>query len=507
MVRHLLFVSVLMTFAAAAAGEPRSFAEPLRPQYHFSPAAHWINDPNGLVYFKHEYHLFFQYNPQGDTWGHMSWGHAVSTDLVHWHELPVAIAEDERAMIFSGSIVVDEHDTSGFAAHGGTPLVAVYTAAEHRAGGLQSQALAYSNDRGRTWTKFVGNPVLDLGLRNFRDPKVFWYEPRHSWIMAAVYSDRHQVGLFSSPDLKHWTHLSDFGPAGATDGAWECPDLFELSVDGDAADARWVLKVDVFRSAVAAGSGTQYFVGRFDGQAFTQDTATEAQWVDYGMDFYAAETWANLRPDEHRSIWIAWMNSHHYAEQIPTAPWRGAMSVPRELRLHRDHGRIELIQSPVLELAALRGTRLLIAARTLGADPYRLPLPRGAGKAAEIIAEFSPQSAREFGLAVDVGGGERTRIGYDVATQSLFIDRSRSGKIPAPIFAERKAVALAPRDGLIRLHLLLDWSSIEVFADDGAVVMTEQLFPSPHSDRIEVYSEGGEALLRRLDFWPLRTAH
>ena len=407
-------------------------------------------------------------------------------------------------MIFSGSIVVDSHDSSGFGSPAAAPLVAIYTGAEHAAGGLQNQQLAYSLDRGRSWTKYAANPVLDQGSSSFRDPKVFWYAPGNTWIMAAVLSDRHQVALFSSADLKHWTHLSEFGPAGATDGAWECPDLFPLRVNGNAANLRWVLKVDVIRSAIAAGSGAQYFIGRFDGTEFHAET--DARWLDYGMDFYAAASWAHLPDAESRHVWIAWMNSHHYAQEIPTAPWRGAMTLPREVSLRSESGALNLLQAPVAALTELRGRHRRLGKLRLGEEPRRVPKPADDGKQLEILAQFAPQSAQEFGLKVFVGAGEETLIGYDVPSGMLFVDRSRSGKIPAPIFAERRAAPLAPRRGLIKLHIFLDRSSVEIFANDGERVMTEQIFASTGSDGIELYAKGGSARLQSLDLWELQSA-
>lgn len=503
--------AVLLVCGAMAAQDGATGNEPLRPRIHFSPARHWINDPNGLVYFDGEYHLFFQYNPQGDKWGHMSWGHAVSTDLLHWRELPLAIPEDDRYMIFSGSIVVDAHNSSGFARDQKPVLVAVYTGAQQGDNGRQNQQLAYSTDRGRSWSKYAGNPVLDLGLNSFRDPKVFWYEPNHVWIMVTVLSDRHQVAFFSSPDLKHWAHLSDFGPAGAADGAWECPDLIALPIDGDQARVRWVLKVDVFKSKIARGAGAQYFTGDFDGRAFVADGDPAnpvggplPQWIDYGMDFYAAASWGNL-PDPSRHIWIAWMNNHSYAQQTPTSPWRGAMSLPRELMLHNEGGALTLMQKPVMELQTLRTQHQTVAARDLGSTPFRLNLPSRNHDAVELIADLAAGSAREFGINVHVGDGQETRIGYDPAARQLFVDRARSGDIPAAVFAQRQSAPLELEEGRIHLHILVDASSVEVFADDGRRVLTEQVFPGPHSEGVEFYADGGHARLEHLQLWTLKS--
>ena len=256
---------------AAAPGVARAqaptYSETYRPQFHFTPAQNWMNDPNGLVYYKGEYHLFYQYNPFGDTWGHMSWGHAVSRDLVHWQHLPVAIPEQGDEMVFSGSAVVDYDNTSGFGTADNPAMVAIFTAAKP---GNQSQALAYSLDRGRTWTRYAGNPVLDIGSGEFRDPKVFWYAPEHKWVMAVSMAVERKIRLYSSPDLKHWTLMSDFGPANATGGVWECPDLFPLAVDGDPSKTKWVLVVNLNPGGIAGGSGAQYFVGDFDGTRFTR---------------------------------------------------------------------------------------------------------------------------------------------------------------------------------------------------------------------------------------------
>lgn len=244
--------------------------DPHRPAIHFSPDRHWVNDPNGPVWFEGRYHLFFQHNPHGDDWGNMSWGHAVSTDLLTWEERPVAIPFREREHIFSGSVVVDHANTSGFGRDGRTPLVAAYTGWDPVTG-VQSQSIAYSLDAGETWTLYAGNPVLDLGSREFRDPKVVWYPDGGYWVMAVVLATEHRVRFYRSDDLRSWTHLSDFGPANAVGGVWEMPDLYELPVDGDPDDTRWVLVVSLNPGGVAGGSGAQYFVGDFDGTRFVPD--------------------------------------------------------------------------------------------------------------------------------------------------------------------------------------------------------------------------------------------
>jgi fructan beta-fructosidase len=241
--RTLAATNALALASAALLGQsnslPPGYDQPYRPQYHFSPREHWTNDPNGLVYFEGEYHLFFQYNPFAEEWGHMTWGHSVSPDLVHWRELPPAIAEEGGIMIFTGSTVVDARNTSGFCSSGKPCLVAVYTGHTPGSKGrsaLQTQNLAYSNDRGRHWTKYKMNPVLDLHMADFRDPKVFWSRQTAEWVMLVSLPDEHKIRIYGSKDLKQWQALSDFGPAGATSGQWECPELFEVPVEGSKVD-------------------------------------------------------------------------------------------------------------------------------------------------------------------------------------------------------------------------------------------------------------------------------
>ena len=265
----LLAASLAMTLNSVAASSPANYSEPFRPQFHFTPEKNWMNDPNGLVYYEGEYHLFYQYNPFGNTWGHMSWGHAISPDMVHWKHLPLALPEADGVMIFSGSAVVDWKNTSGFGQDGQPPMVAIYTG-YRSSDNLQFQCVAYSNDKGRTWTKYAGNPVINLNSQNFRDPKVQWYEPGKSWLMTVSLSAEHKVRFYGSKDLKTWTLLSEFGPAGGTAGVWECPDLFQLPVQGTD-EKRWVLAVNMNPGSIAGGSGGQYFVGQFDGTRFTAD--------------------------------------------------------------------------------------------------------------------------------------------------------------------------------------------------------------------------------------------
>jgi sucrose-6-phosphate hydrolase SacC (GH32 family) len=296
------------------------FGEKSRPQFHFTPKRNWMNDPNGLLYYKGEYHLFYQYNPKENIWGNMSWGHAVSSDLQGWEELAVAIPCTDDAGIFSGSAVIDHENTSGFGSKENPAMVAVYT--EHKNDkSSQSQCLAFSHDNGRTFTKYEGNPVLDLQISNFRDPKVQWVDGQ--WLMTIALPDLHQISFYSSPNLKEWTHLSNFGPAAEIGGCWECPDLFKLN-------NKWVLIVSLNPGGYQTGSGTQYFIGDWNGKEFIADD-TKTRWLDYGRDNYAGVTF-NDAPEGKR-IFIGWMSNWEYAHNVPTDPWRSAMTLPRELSL------------------------------------------------------------------------------------------------------------------------------------------------------------------------------
>jgi levanase len=315
----LAAIATVATGEAASTAEPAPYTEQYRPQFHYTPAKNWMNDPNGLVFYQGEYHLFYQHNPSGNQWGNMSWGHAVSPDLVHWTELPVAIPQDDQEMIFSGSAVIDTNNTSGFGTKDNPAMVAVYTRLD-KATGVQAQALAYSTDRGRTFTKYAGNPVLDIGSRDFRDPKVFWYEPGHEWIMSVALSAERKVRFYRSSDLKKWEHLSDFGPAGATGGVWECPDLFPLPVDGDKKQTKWVLLVNMNPGGIAGGSANQYFTGTFDGKRFVSDDkpyvaptgrdigsfddGTYGGWTPDGTAFGTAPATGNLPGQGGVSDWV-----------------------------------------------------------------------------------------------------------------------------------------------------------------------------------------------------------
>jgi fructan beta-fructosidase len=463
-----------------------------------------MNDPNGLVFHDGEYHLFHQANPFGNAWGHMSWGHAVSRDLVRWAHLPVAIPEEGGVMIFSGSAVADPRNTTRFGQAGSIPLVAVYTG-HHAESGIQDQNLAYSLDRGRTWRKYAGNPVLDDGSRDFRDPKVFWHEPDACWIMAVALAAERKIRFYRSPDLIRWERTGEFGPAGPAAGAWECPDLFELPVEGGSGAARWVLHVNVNAGAPAGGSGGLYFTGDFDGAAFTAGDSGRAEWTDYGPDFYAAVSWEGVPGADGRRIWIGWMSNWAYAGDVPTSPWRGGMTLPRSLALRRAGNGFLLVQRPVRELEGLRrgGRRregVLIRAGDglldLGADP---------SGGLEVEAAFRVRSPGSFGFRWKAGAMD-CRLGYDPARRRLFVDRRLSGPDSvAPGFPALHEAPLDPENGLVRIHAYFDRTSIEVFGNGGARCLTALVFPPPGRGRLGLFSEAGEVEVERLDVWGMKS--
>jgi sucrose-6-phosphate hydrolase SacC (GH32 family) len=662
----IAFVSLTTTFSTHAAAP--SYREPWRPQFHFTPATNWMNDPNGMVFYDGEYHLFYQYNPWGIKWGHMSWGHAVSKDLVRWEHLPVALYEENDVMIFSGSAVVDWKNSSGFGKDGMPPMVAIYTG-HYTKKPLQNQHIAYSNDRGRTWTKYAGNPVLDIGAQDFRDPKVLWHEPTKRWVMTIAWPVERKVRFYSSPNLKDWTHLSDFGPAGSTTGIWECPDLFPLRVEGKRGAEKWALIVNVGSGAPAGGSGCQYFVGDFDGRQFTLDasypkpqpefvppgkvladfegndyrdwrttgtafgdapargkfsdqqdvdgfrgrrlvntffggdrsegtltspefelthnhlsfligggnhagktclnllvegrivrTATGAAaerlawkswdvrelrgkkatleivdahpggwghinvdhilladaparpatqpalWADFGPDFYAAVSWSDIPKRDGRRLWIGWMSNWQYANDVPTTPWRSAMSIPRELNLRETPDGLRLVQQPVRELSKLRDKRYRLRNATLAEANEWLGKLKLDSPLLELAVEFDPATSAEGAtLRFTTGAKESTAVRWK-QNGELVLDRTQSGRADFhPRFATTHSAPLRPAVGNT-LRAFLDTSSLELIAGGGETSLTALILPAAGVPRLQFEAGTATTRLRRVEIWELRSA-
>lgn len=662
-------VFVAFVQAGQALGEPvRAYAQPFRPQYHFTPERNWMNDPNGLVFYRGEYHLFYQYNPFGDKWGHMSWGHAVSRDLVRWRHLPVALPEADGVMIFSGSAVVDSQNSSGFGSRRHPPLVAIYTA-RRNSDNRQAQSVAFSLDRGRTFTQYAGNPVIDIQSSDFRDPKVFWHAPTKRWIMVVALAADRQVSFYGSRDLKRWTHLSDFGPAGSTRGVWECPDLFPLKAPGGRGETRWVLIVSVSAGSPAGGGGTQYFIGDFDGGRFIEQapgaasastagpggrlladfegdtygdwvatgeafgsgpaggtlawqnpvsnfrgrrlvnsylngdqpqgtltsppfeitgdylnfligggahagrtcmnlvvdggavrTATgadderlawtawdvrefrgksavlqivdaesgswghinvdqivlsdeparpeapKALWTDYGRDFYAAVSWSDIPPRDGRRLWLGWMSSPQYAQEVPTSPWRSALSLPRELRLVETSQGLRLAQQPVRELASLHQSHSRFQGGSVAAANEWARRHRIGGDCFELDLQLTRGTAGRVGVHLLKNEREKTTLEADFDRGEICLDRTRSGNIGFhPAFAGRYRAPLPAGSKPLRLRVFVDACSIEVFAGDGESVLTSLVFASQTARELEFFSSAAALRVGEVRFWRLKS--
>ncbi|MBN3790678.1 glycoside hydrolase family 32 protein [Burkholderia sp. Ac-20353] len=497
--------------AAATCDTPPEHGTPQwRPALHYTPQRNWMNDPNGLVYVNGRYHLFYQYNPVGHDWGNMSWGHATSTDLVHWREQPVALRANATEQIFSGSIVADTRNTSGLGAPGDAPLVALYTsvydAGSGHAPGTQAQSLAYSVDHGATWRPYAHNPVLTLEpeSKQFRDPKVSWYAPGGYWLMTTVVADAHVVKLYRSDDLIHWAFLSDFTLPGVPhDGTlWEMPDLVPLPLDDDPKRIRWVMIVNVNPWSIAGGSGSMYFVGDFDGRTFTPERVAPAgsdpaqfRWVDHGADFYAAGTFSGA-PGA-RPVAIAWMSNWDYAAKMPTAPWRGAMTLPRALALKTIDGEPRLVVTPAPAFDAWADGRPAMHLGDLSVTSALRELPAATrGTVQRITLTLVPHGATRAGLVVrrSADGATGTRIVYDTAQQTLTLDRSQSGESNfSTAFSRQHIVNLPLQDGRLPLEIVVDRGSVEVFAGGGRTAITDLIFPPGDADRIAVFAEHGGA--------------
>ncbi len=427
-------------------------AETYRPQFHFSARTNWLNDPNGLVWCAGEYHLFFQHNPHGREWGNMTWGHAVGTDLVHWTQLEDALAPDALGTIFSGSAAVDWTNSAGFGKGGEAPIVALYTAAGGTSPESQgkpfTQCLAYSTDRGRTFTKYAGNPVLPHVAGENRDPKLVWHAPSARWIVA-LYLEGERFALYSSPDLKSWTQLQEL----VVPGCSECPDFFEMPVAGEASSRAWVF---------TAANG-HYLVGGFDGKRFVPEGAPLR--ADWGRNFYAVQTWSDLPAADGRRIQIAWMNGGKY----PRMPFNQQMSFPCELTLRRTPEGLRLFRAPVREIESLRGATHAATDLALhGARPLE-----AAGDLFDLELEIAPGDASGVGLR-----WREETIAYS----------PRTGELDC-----LGCSAALPLDGgRLKLRVLIDRTSIEVFGRRPGRSFSSCFLPRGKRG-LELFAEGGTA--------------
>ncbi|SDZ65333.1 fructan beta-fructosidase [Evansella caseinilytica] len=474
------------------------YIERYRPQFHFSTPVGNLADPNGLVYFEGEYHLFHQKNGM--------WAHAISEDLIHWQHQDIALDHDELGQALSGSVVVDWKNSTGFFDRK-PGLVAIYTSTH----GGEAQSLAYSKDKGRTWTRYEGNPVIENpGIKDFRDPKVFWHEETDKWVM--VVSTDKSVTFYHSDNLIDWEYQSQFGEGHGTHAAvWECPDLFRLPVDGDKDNQKWVLHVSVGDNEETNGSTAQYFIGDFDGTQFFNENPPETTFItDFGQDFYAAQSFSDMPVEDGRRIWLGWMANWRYPYQSPTEPWMGSMSIPRELELRTTaDGAIKLFQKPIAELKSLRATDQQL-------EPFSVEgnhkLESFSGTNFEFEATIAWEQLDEFGIRLRKGRDEETTIGVQVKENKVFLDRSHSGLEEITdrngeifLFGQRYQTDYTFKDHQIKIHGIVDESSVEVFFDDGEAVFTNLIYTNPTNAAIEFYTKGGEIAVTDMNIYHLHT--
>lgn len=499
-----------------------------RPSYHFTPLYGWMNDPNGMVYKDGEYHLYFQYNPYGSKWGNMHWGHAVSKDLVHWEHLDPAIARDPVGHIFSGSSVVDKKNTAGF---GKDAIIAIYT--NNSVNHDEVQCIAYSNDNGRTFTKYEGNPVLTPfdGLKDFRDPKVFWYEKGKCWYMI-VSADK-ETRFYKSKNLKKWTYVSAFGKGmGQQPCQYECPDFFQLPVNGDKKKMKWVMTMNINPGCWFGGSATEYFVGDFDGKKFTCPDAHDVKWLDWGKDHYATVTFSNTGD---RVLGITWMSNWQYANLTPFKQNRGANGLPRELKLYEKNGKYYISEDVAPEVYALRKDTKNVADASVVGEKMLAGVAANMEGAFEIEADVTPDANGIAGIEISNNKRERTMIYFDMKQGKVVMDRTESGltdfgkqavphdielawdkqraaegKEPARIANSinyKNDFALATwaplslcEDGKKTYHvdIFVDKSSVELFVDGGRIAMTNLVFPVAPYENVKLYTQDGKAEFKNL---------
>ena len=477
--------------------------EKYRPAYHHTPTYGWMNDPNGMFYKDGEWHLYYQWNPYGSKWQNMTWGHSSSSDLVHWSHHPVAIEPNGLGTVFSGSSAVDRRNTAGF---GKDAVVTMYTSA----GTSQMQSLAHSTDNGMTFDVYAGNPVITLESEA-RDPNFFFNEDTGEWTLVLAHALEHEVLIFSSPDMKHWTLKSAFGKVAAQEGVWECPDLFALDIDGK---KKWVLIVNLNPGGPFGGSGVQYFVGDFDGTTFTPDTDADGtvptKWLDFGKDNYAVVSWSDA-PDNRRTI-IGWMSNWQYAADVPTTQFRSANTLPREVFLFNGNdGRIYAGTKPSPELDAIMGKPTVkTKSFTVGNPARTFALPEDNDGICRIRMDIDARKAEEVRIVLANTPEKKTEqvdyvvMTYDPEAQTFVFDRTASGMDNFSIDFPATTVAPTYSDnGRLSLDIFIDRSSIEVFGNDGRFAVTNLVFPNKPYDTIEISAPKGYARIESLQVNPI----
>jgi len=461
--------------------------EQYRPNFHFTPKKGWMYDPNGMVFYEGEYHLFYQFYPDDYVWGPMHWGHAVSKDMMRWEHLPIALYPDELGYIFSGSAVIDWENTSGFGSKENPPMVAIYTYHNmegEKAGTIdfQTQGIAYSIDKGRTWIKYQNNPVItNPGIKDFRDPKVFWYTNDNKWIMTLAVKNR--VWFYSSKDLKSWKLEGEFGlDNGSHDGVWECPDLFPLK-DQNGVE-RWVLLVSINPGGPQGGSATQYFIGDFNGTTFSTPEK-ETKWLDYGADNYAGVTFSDIPENDGRRLFMGWLSNWQYAREVPTYSWRSAMTIPRELTLEENENGYIVNSEPVEELQSILSIGIIEKDNEFEV------------LAATYLLEIDKISSETFSISLANSLSELLKI--SIIENKLFVDRKLAGIGSFnDVFA---AIHEVPLNGvrINKIQVFVDKASVEIFINNGERVITELVFPKEPYNNISFNGDAGLVTIYPID--------
>lgn len=474
-----------------------------RPFYHYSPTKNWMNDPNGMVYYDGQYHLFYQYYPNGTTWGPMHWAHAVSSDLFTWEDKGIKLYPDDLGYIFSGSAVVDKNNTAGFKNNANDPMVAIFTHHQNITG-KQVQSLAYSTDKGLSWIKYNQNPVIkNPGINDFRDPKVIWDNKTQKWIMVLAAFDK--IKIYSSPNLKDWTFESDFGQnQGDHRGVWECPDLFSMK-DQNGVE-KWVMIVSVGggeSSGPNGGSSTQYFIGDFNGNQFTSNQ-TQVLWADFGIDNYAGVSWNNIPSIDGRRIFLGWMSNWVYANSTPTKGWRGEMTVPREIKLVEANGNCTLYFTPVVEIEKLKNANLTT---TMSTPQNGVSLDNNA-----IIATGSYMIDLQIDLSLcnqfefSIGNSrEKLALNYYQNSGEFVLDRSNSGIVDFNnLFVKLITCKYMPQSKTLPIKIVVDQSSIEIFVNNGEKAITSLFFPKYDYSYLKITSNSTNNYLKYIALAPLK---
>ncbi|PDP68826.1 GH32 C-terminal domain-containing protein [Prevotella intermedia] len=499
-----------------------------RPSYHHTPSYGWMNDPNGMFYMDGIYHLCYQYNPYGSKWGNMHWGHATSTDLIHWKEEKPSIARDTLGHIFSGSAVIDKDNTAGY---GKNAIIALYTSASDKNG--QIECMAYSTDKGYTYTKYEHNPVLTPfdGLKDFRDPKVFWYEPAKKWYM--IISADKEMRFYESSNLKKWDYVSAFGKGyGMQPNQFECPDFVQLPVDGDKNKMKYVMLVNINPGCLFGGSATEYFVGDFDGKNFKCDTPpNEYNFLDYGKDNYATVCFSGV---EDRVLSIAWMSNWQYANVTPIKQYRGANTLPRELKLYTGtDGKLYVSNNVAPEVKALRKNTITLPAMNVKTIADRKNIIKSKENAFELEMDVTPASMAITGIELYNAKGEKVSIYFDMKERKLVMDRTESGliefgKLAVPHDIEKNYADIHQGVGntpfrvfnsinykndfalgtwaplslcegkTYHIDIFVDKCSVEIFVDGGRIAMTNLVFPTTPYTSVKFYNKGASSSFRNI---------